>query len=151
MDFALVTQKALQFSLQSVSPFWRRRNKEKKAAGDDKSSSSLPSSSAPAVVPSDASSVEASYMSAAATNEIERWLRIVVKKAAELRKLHERAVSAQCVMLSIPLLALLPFLEDLPRKNSSKKQLLTAVDVVAFLPICNPPDPSLASLAIEWL
>ncbi|KAH7814770.1 uncharacterized protein MONOS_18296 [Monocercomonoides exilis] len=88
MDFALVTQKALQFSLQSVSPFWRRRNKEKKAAGDDKSSSSLPSSSAPAVVPSDASSVEASYMSAAATNEIERWLRIVVKKAAELRKLH---------------------------------------------------------------
>ncbi|KAH7817374.1 uncharacterized protein MONOS_12390 [Monocercomonoides exilis] len=107
-------------------------------------------------------------------------LRIVVKKAAELQKLHgyeavtapvaadvahaarfqywlavlcctEHAMSVQCLMLFILLVALLPSLEDLPRKKSSKKLLLTAVDVDAFLPICNPPDPSLASSAIEWL
>ncbi|KAH7832063.1 uncharacterized protein MONOS_383 [Monocercomonoides exilis] len=86
-------------ALQSVSPSWRRRNKEKKAAGDDKSSSSLPSSSAPAVDPSDESSMAASHIKHIKLHHNVRWLRIDVPKAAGL--------------LSLPLLQSLQSLQSL--------------------------------------
>ncbi|KAH7822290.1 uncharacterized protein MONOS_9659 [Monocercomonoides exilis] len=54
----------------SAKEFRRRRSEEKKAAGDDQPSSS----SAPAIDPSDASAVVASYISTGAMDDIERQL-----------------------------------------------------------------------------
>ncbi|KAH7818158.1 uncharacterized protein MONOS_10020 [Monocercomonoides exilis] len=65
----------------TVSPFRRRRNEEKKAAEVEKSFSS--SSSAPAIDPSDASAVAASYTSAGAMNDIERRLGHMAISAVE--------------------------------------------------------------------
>eukprot|EP00770_Monocercomonoides_exilis_P016597 MONOS_16565.1-p1 / transcript=MONOS_16565.1 / gene=MONOS_16565 / organism=Monocercomonoides_exilis_PA203 / gene_product=IQ domain-containing protein H / transcript_product=IQ domain-containing protein H / location=Mono_scaffold01866:30-1708(-) / protein_length=472 / sequence_SO=supercontig / SO=protein_coding / is_pseudo=false len=69
---------------RSTSPFRRRKSDEKKAAGDDQPSSS----SAPAIDPSDASAVAASYTSTGAMDDIERRLRIVVPEAAGVYGRH---------------------------------------------------------------
>ncbi|KAH7826700.1 uncharacterized protein MONOS_5612 [Monocercomonoides exilis] len=63
---------------RSTSPFRRRRSEEKKAAGDDQPSS------APAIDPSDASVVAASYTSAGAMDNIKRRLRIAVSEDADM-------------------------------------------------------------------
>ncbi|KAH7831467.1 uncharacterized protein MONOS_15419 [Monocercomonoides exilis] len=69
-------------SSSSAKEFRRRRSEEKKVTGDDKPSS------APAIDPSDASAVAASYTSAGAMDDIERRLRIVVPEAAGVYGRH---------------------------------------------------------------
>eukprot|EP00770_Monocercomonoides_exilis_P011996 MONOS_11938.1-p1 / transcript=MONOS_11938.1 / gene=MONOS_11938 / organism=Monocercomonoides_exilis_PA203 / gene_product=flagellar associated protein / transcript_product=flagellar associated protein / location=Mono_scaffold00628:4-3414(-) / protein_length=1023 / sequence_SO=supercontig / SO=protein_coding / is_pseudo=false len=69
---------------RSTSPFRRRRSEEKKSSENEQPSSS----SAPAIDPSDASAVAASYTSAGAMDDIERRLRIVVPEAAGVYGRH---------------------------------------------------------------
>ncbi|KAH7820418.1 uncharacterized protein MONOS_9424 [Monocercomonoides exilis] len=80
---------AIRFSeLKGSSSLLRRKSEEKKAAGDEKPSSSSSSSSAPAIDPSDASALEASYTSEGAMDHIERRLRIVVPDATGVYARH---------------------------------------------------------------
>ncbi|KAH7824409.1 uncharacterized protein MONOS_2317 [Monocercomonoides exilis] len=133
---------------RSTSPFRRRRSEEKKAAGYDRPSSSS-SSSAPAIDPSDASVVAASYTSVVDMNDIERWLRIVVHEAAEVYVQHMQLslqlllslrvlqtlrgyVVALSVMLSVPLVGPLPSLAASVGTKSGSERIFAAADVNVF-------------------
>ncbi|KAH7822745.1 uncharacterized protein MONOS_9057 [Monocercomonoides exilis] len=188
MDFVFVTRKALQFcamscikkliagvdaiqlslnsaplsssssstgaSRRSTSPFRRRKSEEKKAAGDDQ-----PSLSAPAIDPSDASAVAASYTSTGAMDDTERRLRIVEPEAAgvfgrhmplSLQTLHGYVVTRRGVlyggvvcaydvalsaMLSVSLMGQLPSRAVKVGTKSGSKRIFAAADVNELLSI----------------
>ncbi|KAH7820340.1 uncharacterized protein MONOS_2246 [Monocercomonoides exilis] len=128
---------------RSTSLFRRRRSEEKKAAGDDQPSSS----SAPAIDPSNASAVAASYTSVGAMDDIERRLRIVVPEAAELVALYGDVARAYDValleMLSVSLVRPLPSLAASVGTKSVSKRIFAAADVNAFPSINDLFVPSL--------
>ncbi|KAH7819304.1 uncharacterized protein MONOS_14574 [Monocercomonoides exilis] len=138
----------------STSPFRRRRSEEKKAEGDDQPSST------PAIDPSDASAVAASYTSVGAMDDIERRLRIVVPEATGVYGRHmplslqlllslrvlqtlRGYVVALSVMLSVPLVGPLPSLAASVGTKSGSERIFAAADVNAFPSIYDMFDLSL--------
>ncbi|KAH7827132.1 uncharacterized protein MONOS_12634 [Monocercomonoides exilis] len=153
----LVSRAAQQSSLlsapsssSSAKEFRRRRSEEKKVTGDDKPSS------APAIDPSDASAVAASYTSTGAMDDIERRLGrfegcVVAWRAVKYGGVACAYDVALSAMLSVPLVGQLPTLAASVGAKSGSKRIFAAADENAFPSIYNLFDPSLLPSAIARL